>query len=75
MTEYVLNSMFFLLAVIVISVTTFKVVDRVIDYRELQEKEQREHLCMETWQPPVIEQCDKETWDRIREGCDNASSN
>ena len=23
-----------------------------------------------TWQPPVIEQCDKPAWDRIREGCD-----
>ena len=68
------TSIVVVLIVIVLSITTFEVVDRVIDYRELQEKEQREHLCMETWQPPVIEQCDKETWDRIREGCDESSN-
>ncbi len=22
-----------------------------------------------TWQPPAIPQCDKELWERIREGC------
>jgi len=24
-----------------------------------------------TWEPPEIEQCDKELWERIREGCDD----
>lgn len=24
-----------------------------------------------TWEPPTIPQCDKELWERIREGCDN----
>ncbi len=62
---------FFLVIVIVLSITTFEVVDRVIDYRETELSYQRERDCMELWQPPTIPQCDKDTWDRIREGCDN----
>jgi hypothetical protein len=36
-----------------------------------QKKHEREMIIREGWQPPPIPQCDKETWDRIREGCNN----
>ena len=30
---------------------------------------QEEHTSIEGWEPPVIPSCNKELWDRIREGC------
>jgi hypothetical protein len=31
----------------------------------------KEPTCSEGWKPPDIPQCEKELWDRIREGCDD----
>ncbi len=35
-------------------------------FKDSHEKEQ----VIEGWEPPVIPSCNKELWDRIREGCD-----
>jgi hypothetical protein len=62
-----------LLIIILLLIATCKVVD--IAYSSAmeiqQKKHEREMIIREGWQPPPIPQCDKETWDRIREGCDN----
>ena len=69
------ETMLYSLTILVaLSITTLLVVDRVIDYKEIELSYQQKKDCEELWQPPNIPQCDKETWDRIREGCDNETS-
>ncbi len=71
MMNDILNSIFFLLAIIVLCITTEGVINRVLEYRVIELSYQQKKDCEELWQPPTIPQCDKETWDRIREGCNN----
>lgn len=38
-------------------------------YHHYQDSHAKEQV-IEGWEPPVIPSCNKELWDRIREGCD-----
>ena len=48
-----------------LSITTVSVF-KIISDHQVCERE----VLIGGYKPPLIEQCDKETWDRIREGCD-----
>ena len=52
--------------VFILSLTTLEVVESIKEYKE---QEQKEIACVRRWEPPPIPKCDKPTWDRIREGC------
>lgn len=63
----ILNSVFFLLALTVVCFTAFKIFDSITELK----REELYISCDTTkgWSPPPIPKCDKELWDRIREGC------
>ena len=63
----IMESVFFMLAVIVICFTVFKIFDGITDLK-------REGLYLscdieEGWEPPVIPSCDQELWERIKDRC------
>ena len=49
----------------ILGVFTFFVFDKLSNY----EPETRES---EGWKPPAIPQCDKELWERIKDGCNES---
>jgi hypothetical protein len=54
-----------------LSITTLRVVSSIQDIKETERKE-RLVMCERVgYQPPVIPQCERPLWDRIREGCDD----
>ena len=64
------SMVFAIIIVIVLSITTFEVVDRVLQYREIELSYQQERDCAQTWQPPTIPNCDDPAWERIINGCE-----
>lgn len=60
-----------ILLILILSITTFQVVDRVLVYQETEMEYLMNRCDEQGWSPPAIPQCDKPLWDRIREGCDN----
>lgn len=48
-----------------VTFTTLVVIETIEEARAEETK-----IIEATWSPPPIPRCDKETWDRIREGCD-----
>ena len=65
-----MNSLTVMIVVAILCLTTLGVVETITDYKAEQEKRNRELLCADSWTPPPIPKCDKATWDRIVEGCD-----
>jgi len=55
-----------LLAVFISLAIGYGLIDQM--YHHYQEEHTK--VEVEGWEPPVIPQCNKELWDRIREGCD-----
>jgi len=68
-----MNSEHMFVAVVVLlmlCLTSYEVIDRVLEFKETELAYQSKRDSMELWQPPTIPDCDDPTWDRIINGCE-----
>lgn len=60
----------FMIGLIAILLTSVGLLIADVAYHHYQKEHAKDWTITEGWEPPVIPSCNKEIWDRIREGCD-----